>query len=114
MLYVKRNADGELIAVSREPVEAGPPGEGWIPANDDEPDLVAFGHVLAHGSNPLVPTDFGFIRVLEDLIDLLVDRAVIRFTDLPPAAQEKLMERRTTRANMHKLDLLDDSGSDVI
>ena len=39
-------------------------------------------------------------RVLEDLIDVLITRGLIQFTDLPEAAQEKLLERRETRANL--------------
>ena len=48
-------------------------------------------------------------RVLEDLIDVLITRGHIQFTDLPDAAQAKLLERRQTRANLtHRLNLLPD------
>ena len=33
----------------------------------------------------------------EDLIDLLIEKRVIMFTELPPAAQEKLLSRRRAR-----------------
>ena len=33
---------------------------------------------------------------------------MIRFTDLPEAAQEKLMTRRSLRASLRELKLLDD------
>lgn len=45
-------------------------------------------------------TDVGLVRVLEDLIDALITRGVIQFTDLPQAAQAKLLERRQSRANL--------------
>ena len=68
-------------------------------------------------TNPELPkalseTDVGLARVLEDLIDVLITRGHIQFTDLPQAAQAKLLERRQTRATLGKrLDLLsDDSG----
>jgi hypothetical protein len=49
--------------------------------------------------------------VLEDLIDVLITRGVIQFTDLPEAAQAKLLERRQTRATLtHRLELLPDDG----
>jgi hypothetical protein len=52
--------------------------------------------------------------VLEDIVDLLIERDVIRFTDLPEQAQAKLMERKSLRASMRSgLNLLgsaDDSG----
>jgi hypothetical protein len=52
--------------------------------------------------------------VLEDLIDLLVDKSVIRFTDLPPQAQEKLSARHSARLSMRALDLLSTDGGQVI
>jgi hypothetical protein len=60
-------------------------------------------------SNPLAESDTGMARVLEDLIDVLITRGHIQFTDLPEAAQAKLLERRQTRANLtHRLNLLPD------
>lgn len=47
----------------------------------------------------LSESDAGLSRVLEDLIDVLISRGVIKFTDLPEAAQAKLLERRETRAH---------------
>lgn len=55
---------------------------------------------LPSGSTLLNQTDMGMARVLEDLIDVLITRGLIQFTDLPEAAQEKLLERRETRANL--------------
>lgn len=64
--------------------------------------------------NSLSQTDSGLARVLEDLIDVLITRGTIQFTDLPEAAQAKLLERRQTRATLtHRLEPLapDDSDS---
>ena len=59
----------------------------------------------------LQETDTSLVRVLEDLIDVLITRGVIQFTDLPEAAQAKLMERRQTRASLGKrLNLLPEEG----
>jgi hypothetical protein len=44
---------------------------------------------------------------------LLISRDVIRFTDLPLAAQEKLMERRSMRQSLSALNLLDHSNEVV-
>lgn len=64
----------------------------------------------------LSETDADLARVLEDLIDVLITRGVIQFTDLPEAAQAKLLERRQTRASLpHRLELLsDDSDGDSV
>ena len=58
-------------------------------------------------ADALSHSDTSLVRVLEDLIDALITRGVIQFTDLPEAAQAKLFERRETRASLtHRLNLL--------
>jgi len=56
--------------------------------------------------------DAEFIRVLEDLIDVLVAKGVINLTDLPPQALAKLNQRRSARRRLRgALDLIqDDDG----
>lgn len=67
----------------------------------------------AASTNPLSLTDSAMARVLEDLIDVLIKRGVIQFTDLPEPAQAKLMQRRQTRAQISQsLHLLPDSEPD--
>ena len=66
--------------------------------------------------NALSQTDTSLVRVLEDLIDVLITRGVIQFTDLPEPAQAKLLERRETRANLNnRLQLLPmDSDNELL
>lgn len=60
-------------------------------------------------------SDHALARVTEDLIDILITRGVIQFTDFPPAAQAKLLERRHTRETLsNRLRLLDDGEADLI
>lgn len=60
-------------------------------------------------------SDAGLARVTEDLIDILINRGVIQFTDFPPAAQAKLLERRQTRATLsRRLQLLDEDDRGLI
>lgn len=116
MAFVKRNLAGEIVAISAERLPDL--GEGavapWEEVRGDEPEVLAFSHALTHDVNPVGVSDIAFVRVLEDLIDLLIDRSIIRFTDLPAAAQEKLSHRRGTRAALQSLRLLDRDQSDVI
>lgn len=105
-MYIRRDLHGKIVAVSREPAD----GEGWSAAGADDADLLGFGRDIIEGANPLGTTDLGLVRVLEDLIELLVERSLIRFTDLPVPAQHKLMERRGAREAMQHLSLLDDDG----
>ncbi len=59
--------------------------------------------------NPLSESDADLARVTEDLVNLLVQKGVILFTDLPPAAQAKLLARQQTRVNLaNSLKLLGD------
>jgi len=53
--------------------------------------------------------DIDFIRVLEDLIDVLVSNGTLRLTDLPPEALAKLTRRKGARHRLrNSLDLIDD------
>lgn len=53
--------------------------------------------------------DVEFIRVLEDLIDALLAKGVLRLTDLPPQALEKLNRRKSVRRRLRdSLDLIED------
>ena len=58
--------------------------------------------------------DADFIRVLEDLIDVLIQRKVINVTDLPTDARRKLYSRKGRRhaSPLSALGLLGDSDSD--
>ncbi len=108
MPFVKRNLEGEIVAVSALRDENHPDE-----LTSDDADLRLF--VQALSSKPgLAESDLKLVRVLEDLIDLLVDKSVIRFTDLPQRAQEKLSARHGARASMRALDLLSKDDSQVI
>jgi len=53
------------------------------------------------------------IRVLEDLITVLIRKGVVRITDLPEAAQSKLVGRSKARdalGGLHRLINDDESG----
>lgn len=63
----------------------------------------------------LSSSDLEFVRVLEDLIEVLISNGTIRLTDLPPQALAKLNERKRTRKQLKKsLDLIGDDDEDLI
>lgn len=104
MPFVKRNEAGEVIALSQQP-ERGLEEE--LPV--DDPDLIAFLGIFGSPSGSFEVADQAFIRVLEDLIGLLIDKGVIMLTDLPVLAQEKVLQRKQLRSKlMNGLDLIDD------
>ena len=100
MVYLRRDASGSVLSVSAEADDLHPEA-----ADAHAPEVQAFLGRLGD-DNPLAGTDLGLVRVIEDLIDLLIARDQIRFTDLPDAAQEKLMARRTMRRSAGSLDLI--------
>lgn len=100
MPYVKRDAQGRIVAVDLDP------GEGLAAVPSGATELLEFMRSMGLDQNSLEQSDMRLVRVLEDLIDLLISRDVIRFTDLPQPAQEKLLERRSLRQSMGALNLL--------
>jgi len=106
-MYIKRNAAGELIAVSKI---AHPDFVDAIA--DDAQDLLVFMQQEKTAEQlALEQTDQTMARVLEDVVNLLVEQGVIRFTDLPDAAQHKLLNRRELRGKRQGIYLLDDGDN---
>ena len=93
-LLCRRDAARRIVALTREVLDPKvAKGEGWEPVRADDPEVRQF---LEQGDDlpsQLALSDAGMGRVTEDLIDVLIDRGVIQFTDLPAAAQIRLMAR---------------------
>ncbi len=104
MPYVTRNKQGLITSVSLAPTD------GSTKVLASSPELIEFMDMMGMEQGTLLQSDLRLVRVLEDLVNLLIDREVIRFTDLPFAAQEKLMERRSMRQQLGELDLLVGDG----
>lgn len=100
MPYVKRDQDGNLVAVA---VESGDLAAEWL--EPTAPELAAFLGKIAP-ADQFSRSDQELIRVIEDIVDTLIDKCLIRFTDLPVAAQQKLMARRSLRRSKDALDLM--------
>ena len=106
-MFVKRDVSGRITAVSCEPepgmeeaITAGSPELSLFFSAGTEKEEAA--HIEA-----LKESDIVLARVLEDLIDVLIDKNLIQFTDLPLMAQQKLLSRQNLR-KQQRLDLLDD------
>lgn len=83
------------------PQDAQPPGPGGA----YDPNALA---------DSLSQSDLALVRVIEDLIDTLIEKGLIQFTDLPSAAQAKLLSRRETRAALKDpLRLLPADDADI-
>ncbi len=88
------------------------PGSEFLPP--EHPEVLDFlGRDAASGFAKL---DAELVRVLEDLIDVLIARQVIRITDLPAEAQNKLFARKNfrERRSSHALRLYGDSEDGIL
>lgn len=94
MPYARRDADGLLLSLHRE---AGPEASEFLA--DDHPDVQAFLGLAAEpdANERFARLDADFVRVLEDVIDTLINRNLINITDLPAEAQAKLFSRKSFR-----------------
>jgi hypothetical protein len=107
-MYIKRDHLGQISAFSKTPT-----GDMTEEISDEAPELHAFLQSIKSSQQlTLEQSDQAMARVLEDVINLLVDKGTIRFTDLPDAAQQKLLNRRELRDQRQGINLLDD-GDDL-
>ncbi len=94
MAYVRRDAEGRITSLHA----SNAPGCEAI--DDDHAELAEFMSNVGTSGGKLdhfAQTDLDFVRVIEDVIYLLIERRVIVLTDLPVAAQRKLAQRRNQR-----------------
>jgi FMN phosphatase YigB (HAD superfamily) len=101
MPYVARDDQGKIIDVQERETEAA-----YEQVALDDPELVTYlNNGLGHAEiqAELEASDMEFIRVIEDVIAVLIDKRVFMLTDLPPAAQEKLSRRYGLRSRLSDL-----------
>jgi hypothetical protein len=106
MLYVERDGAGNIIALHNKPE----PGIHEQKSIMDEEILGFLNRSV--DTDPWVQllslSDISIIRILEDLIDLLIHKNVILFTELPEAAQAKINERKQVREKIGPEQLMVD------
>lgn len=104
MPFVKRDEKGKIIAALSS---AGQEGAVEIGARD--PELAAFLYETLLElaiQKEWLKSDLSLSRVLEDLVDVLIEKGALMFTDLPVPAQEKLRARRGLRREFALIDSL--------
>jgi hypothetical protein len=103
MAYVLKNAQGNIVATSTfESL-----GEDWELIDDNAKDYIAFLENTLAKNAPFRESDIQLARVLEDLITILIERNIIRFTDFPAAAQKRLNDRQSMRKQTSLSGLVD-------
>jgi hypothetical protein len=93
--YVSRDIDGNINRVVTEPE-----GDATEAIYKEDPELIAF--ITEGGGEPalrayLATSDAELLQVLEDLVNVLIEKNVILLSDFPDAAQRKLMHRLSVR-----------------
>lgn len=103
MPYLKRNNAGAIVALTASPPE---PGAEFKAA--DHPEVLLFLSAGPQGADPveregsldLLATDLSMIRVIEDVIDILIAKNIIMFSELPLPVQEKLLRKKGQREKL--------------
>ncbi len=103
MAYVFKNAQGTVVAASTSENL----GEGWIFVKDNSREYLEFLENSLAKNAPFRESDIQLARVLEDLITILIERNIIRFTDFPQAAQKRLNDRQSMRKQTQLSGLVD-------
>jgi hypothetical protein len=91
MPYAHRNADGQIDSLHRSPTRDA---TEFVDSADMDLQRFLSDQVTPNGFGRL---DTDFVRVLEDVIDALLGNGALHVTDLPPAAQAKLVIRKEWR-----------------
>ncbi|ETI62486.1 hypothetical protein [Marinomonas profundimaris] len=97
MLYAKVNENGEIVDVATSHSD-----EYSLLVAPNEPTVAKllenkFTTSSKSTQDMLTNSDSDMMRILEDLIDLLSEKRLIQFTELPMAAQKKLLSRKWVR-----------------
>lgn len=109
MPYIKRNESGDVIALSKGKCTGF---NDFL--EDDSPEVLGFldNPVASDVQKALKQSDRELARVAEDLIQLLIQKNIIIFTELPDAVQQKILKREQLRNEMNQRGtFLDEQGS---
>ena len=101
MFYVERETDGRIKALHSSSTLVAQEQKTIM---DEE--VFAFLNTTESWEQLMVMSDFGAVRIIEDLIDLLVHKNVIHFTELPEHAQQRIRQRKHLREKIVPQDLL--------
>ncbi|MBJ6752439.1 hypothetical protein [Geomonas anaerohicana] len=101
MFYVERDGEGKIVALHKSPAASAT--EEKSPMDEE---VVAFLNDAGAWGEALAFSDAATVRVIEDLVDLLVRKNLINFTELPEQAQQRIKARQSLREKIASTDLL--------
>ena len=96
MLYAKINEEGIIIDVSTS--QSDEYNQLVAPNEPTVASILESKFTTASATQEMLSnSDNDMMRIIEDLIDLLTEKRLIQFTELPLAAQKKLLGRKWVR-----------------
>lgn len=109
--YVMRTESGAISGISDRPSAEA---KEHLPS--DHPEVLSYLKEASPSAmkERLSRTDTDMARITEDLIDVLIARNILNFTDLPLQAQRKLVGRQKLRRNLSALSNLVSDEDDII
>ena len=96
MFYVRRKQNNKIESISTDKNHSSEE----LPLSN--PEILEFLAGTTESERKLIASDLGFIRVLEDLIEILVSKNIISYYDLPKSAVDKLSNRVELRIQQEK------------
>ncbi|KPQ27870.1 MAG: hypothetical protein HLUCCX14_13350 [Marinobacter excellens HL-55] len=107
MMFVQRNQSHVIIAVSSI---AQPGFSEQVTGDSDE--LLEFYASNGGQSELFRQSDADLVRVIEDLVDILTQKGIFQYTELPSEVRNKLNSRKVLRRERNNLDLLGTNEED--
>jgi len=111
MPYIKCNFAGEIMSVQENDNSIS------VTKADQENQGLASSLLkeqgMKHIKDSLTGSDSDMVRVIEDLIDLLIQKQVFVYTELPEAVQKKLHTRRKLRYEINPLESLINESDEI-
>jgi len=93
MPFVRRDHTGRITAMfEHAQADAGE----LLPSHSPEVTLFLYGPP-GEREKAMLSSDLELVRVIEDLIEVMVGKNVIQFTDLPDAVRQKVFARKEKR-----------------
>lgn len=111
MPFVSRNQDGAITGVFNKQT---PIAQEYLDVDDTELRRYLEEGESEEAREALTASDREMARVVEDLIDVLIAKNVLNFTDFPAEAQKKMLLRRSLRRSLSALNNLVGDDDDII
>ena len=113
MHFIERDSDGKILRVESSPFREST--AQYEETTAEIAEWLKMNTLRAATLQQLQQSDLDMVRVLEDLIEVLMSKGIISITDLPPAAQSKLLNRAQARQRLSGLEgLIQDDDEQLI